>query len=38
MDNRALAMEMALVIIWKKGREPDTYKKYWSQPLKGLSN
>ncbi|KAL5569857.1 hypothetical protein UlMin_026432 [Ulmus minor] len=37
MDTRTLAMEMAPVIIWQKGREPDTYRQYWSQPPKGPS-
>ncbi|KAM5557029.1 hypothetical protein ABKV19_024426 [Rosa sericea] len=37
MDTQSLAMEMAPVIIWQKGRAPDLYKKYWNQPSKGLS-
>ncbi|XP_062000640.1 uncharacterized Rho GTPase-activating protein At5g61530 isoform X2 [Rosa rugosa] len=37
MDTQSLAMEMAPVIIWQKGRAPDLYKKYWNQPFKGLS-
>ncbi|XP_050385250.1 uncharacterized Rho GTPase-activating protein At5g61530 [Argentina anserina] len=37
MDTQSLAMEMAPLIIWQKGRAPDLYKKYWNQPSKGLS-
>ncbi|PON92405.1 Rho GTPase-activating protein domain containing protein [Trema orientale] len=38
MDTRSLAMEMAPVILWQKGREPDIYRHYWSQPQKVPSN
>lgn len=38
MDTGSLAMEMAPVIIWQKGSEPDIYRQYWSQPPKGPSN
>lgn len=37
MDTRSLAMEMAPVIIWQKGSEPDIYRQYWSQPRTGPS-
>ncbi|KAF4362698.1 uncharacterized Rho GTPase-activating protein At5g61530 [Cannabis sativa] len=38
MDARNLAVEMAPIIIWQKGREPDMYRQYWIQPQKGPSN
>ncbi|XP_024021028.1 uncharacterized Rho GTPase-activating protein At5g61530 isoform X1 [Morus notabilis] len=38
MDTGSLAMEMAPVMIWQKGSEPDIYRQYWSQPPKGPSN
>ncbi|GMN41031.1 hypothetical protein TIFTF001_010243 [Ficus carica] len=38
MDTRSLAMEMAPVIMWQKGSEPDIYRQYWSQPRTGPSN
>ncbi|XP_042987142.1 uncharacterized Rho GTPase-activating protein At5g61530 isoform X3 [Carya illinoinensis] len=37
MDVRSLAMDMAPVIIWQRGRKPEFYKKYWSEPSKGPS-
>ncbi|XP_004307789.1 PREDICTED: uncharacterized Rho GTPase-activating protein At5g61530 [Fragaria vesca subsp. vesca] len=37
MDTQSLAMEMAPVIIWQKGRAPELYKKYWNKPSEGLS-
>ncbi|KAK9913989.1 hypothetical protein M0R45_037788 [Rubus argutus] len=37
MDTQSLAMEMAPVIIWQKGKAPDLYQKYWNQPSNGLS-
>ncbi|KAM1141842.1 hypothetical protein FF1_041688 [Malus domestica] len=37
MNIQSLAMEMAPVIIWQKGRTPDLYRKYWNQPSKGPS-
>lgn len=38
MDARSLAMEMAPVIIWQKGRKPESFRKYWNQPSKGPSD
>ncbi|OMO94845.1 hypothetical protein CCACVL1_05762 [Corchorus capsularis] len=38
MDARSLAMEMAPVIMWEKGRKPESYRKYWSNPPKNTSN
>ncbi|KAM1505716.1 hypothetical protein ACFX13_001762 [Malus domestica] len=37
MSTQSLAMEMAPVIIWQKGKTPDLYRKYWNQPSKGPS-
>ncbi|KAH0979135.1 hypothetical protein GBA52_006312 [Prunus armeniaca] len=37
MDTQSLAMEMAPVLIWQKGRTPDLYRKYWTEPSKGPS-
>lgn len=37
MDTQSLAMEMAPVLIWQKGKTPDLYRKYWSEPSKGPS-
>lgn len=34
MDTRSLAMEMAPVIMWRKGQGPEHYKQYWSDPSK----
>ncbi|XP_062092210.1 uncharacterized Rho GTPase-activating protein At5g61530 [Humulus lupulus] len=38
MDTRSLAMEMAPILMWQKGREPDMYRQYWIQPQKDPSN
>ena len=38
METQSLAMEMTPVIMWWKGREPEIYRQYWSQPPKGSSN
>ncbi|TYH40285.1 hypothetical protein ES332_D12G237000v1 [Gossypium tomentosum] len=37
MDARSLALEMAPVIMWQKDRKPESYRKYWSHPLKSPS-
>ncbi|XWS36977.1 hypothetical protein CRYUN_Cryun19dG0003700 [Craigia yunnanensis] len=37
MDARSLAMEMAPVIMWQKGQNPESYRKYWSHPPKSPS-
>ncbi|XP_021287080.1 uncharacterized Rho GTPase-activating protein At5g61530 isoform X2 [Herrania umbratica] len=37
MDARSLAMEMAPVIMWEKGQNPESYRKYWSRPPKSPS-
>ncbi|KAK9293176.1 hypothetical protein L1049_021165 [Liquidambar formosana] len=37
MDARSLAMEMAPVIMWQKGRRPEFYRQFWNQPAKILS-
>ncbi|XVF49405.1 hypothetical protein PTKIN_Ptkin04bG0009200 [Pterospermum kingtungense] len=37
MDARSLSMEMAPVIMWQKGRNPESYRKYWSHPPKSPS-
>lgn len=30
MDARSLAMEMAPIIMWQKGRRPETYRQFWN--------
>jgi len=30
MDARAIATEMAPVIMWQKERKPETYRSYWN--------
>lgn len=37
MDARSLAMEMAPVIMWQKGRRPESYRQFWNQPSQNLS-
>ena len=37
MDAQTLAMEMTPVIMWQKGRKPESYRKYWSHPPKSPS-
>ncbi|KAF8412437.1 hypothetical protein HHK36_000401 [Tetracentron sinense] len=37
MDTRSLAMEIAPVIIWQKGRRPEFFSQFWHQSPKGLS-
>ncbi|KAK1419504.1 hypothetical protein QVD17_28676 [Tagetes erecta] len=32
MDAGSLAMEMAPIIMWQKGKVPETYKQFWNQP------
>lgn len=32
MDARSLAMEMAPIIVWQKGRRPEFHKQFWSHP------
>lgn len=34
MDARSLAVEMAPIIMWKKGQRPEYYKQFWNQPPK----
>lgn len=34
MDARSLAVEMAPIIMWQKGRRPETYRKFWNHPSK----
>ncbi|KAA8539771.1 hypothetical protein F0562_026463 [Nyssa sinensis] len=37
MDARSLAMEMAPIIMWQKGKRPEYYRKFWNHPSKNLS-
>ncbi|KAL8149302.1 putative Rho GTPase-activating protein At5g61530 [Apium graveolens] len=32
MDARSLAMEMAPIIVWQKGRRPEFHRQFWSHP------
>ncbi|CAK9135131.1 unnamed protein product [Ilex paraguariensis] len=34
MDARSLAMEIAPIIMWQKGRRPEYYRHFWNQPSK----
>ncbi|PIN09151.1 hypothetical protein CDL12_18268 [Handroanthus impetiginosus] len=34
MDDRCLAMEMAPIIMWRKGHRPEHYKQFWNHPSK----
>ncbi|XP_028802504.1 uncharacterized Rho GTPase-activating protein At5g61530 [Neltuma alba] len=38
MDAHSLAMEMAPVIMWQKGSNPELYRHYWNQLSKRPSN
>lgn len=38
MDAHSLAMEMAPVIMWQKGSNPEFYRHYWNQLTKRPSN
>uniref|UniRef100_A0A5B6ZM90 Rho-GAP domain-containing protein n=1 Tax=Davidia involucrata TaxID=16924 RepID=A0A5B6ZM90_DAVIN len=37
MDARSLALEMAPIIMWQKGREPEYYRQFWNHPSKKFS-
>lgn len=32
MDARSLAMEMAPIIVWQRGRRPEFLRQFWSHP------
>lgn len=34
MDARSLALEMAPILIWTKGRRPEQYKQFWNHTSK----
>lgn len=38
MDAHSLAVEMAPVIMWQKGSNPDFYRHYWNQLSQRPSN
>ncbi|KAA8533895.1 hypothetical protein F0562_031412 [Nyssa sinensis] len=37
MDARSLALEMAPILMWQKGRGPEHYRQFWNQPSKTFS-
>ncbi|KAK4838627.1 hypothetical protein QYF36_015193 [Acer negundo] len=38
MDAHSLAMEMAPILMWQKGRKPESYRQYWNNQSKSPSN